>query len=337
MPGNMDAIRGNEAEPAVPVREIAAALTAADAMTRPAVAVEPATSLAELVARMAVAGRRAVPVVDGGFPVGIVTQGDLVARAGLVARLDLLAAADRDERRTALEALARDGRTAAHVMTPDPVTVREATPLRAAAEAMGRRRLKRLPVVDGHGRISGVLSRVDVLRAIAGLGRTPADVPVATGLDARAAVATMMRRDPPAVAPEASLEEVLRAVAATGLDRALVVDAERRPLGAISDAELLERLAPPLRRGVFARQVHGLACGHAEREAAERHANARTAAEIMVPVPCAAADLPLRDAIALVLSGAHKLLAVVDAAGRLLGALDRADILRGLLPPGAAG
>ncbi len=35
---------------------------------------------------------------------------------------------------------------------------------------------------------------------------------------------------------------------------------------------------------------------------------------------------------ALVLDGNHKVLAVVDAAGRLAGILDRADLLHALLP-----
>ena len=72
---------------------------------------------------------------------------------------------------------------------------------------------------------------------------------------------------------------------------------------------------------------------NAERAAIERQATARTAREIMVPVPTAPADLPLSHAIPLVLHGAHKLLAIVDADGALLGVLDRADILRGLLLP----
>jgi CBS domain-containing protein len=326
-------MRGETTCPAAPVGEIPAAVTASSAMTRPAVCVEPATSVAELVARMAASSRRAIPVVDGGFPVGIVTQSDLVARGGLVASLEALAAAVREEREGALEALARGGLSAAHLMTPEPVTIGEATTLREAAETMGRWQLKRLPVVDAQGRVSGVLSRVDVLRAVAGSRPAPADAPGMAGLDASAPLSAVMRRDPPAVAPGAPLDAVLRTVAATGLDRALVVDADRRPLGEISDAELLALLAPPLRRGVFARQVHGLAFGQAEREVAERHAAARTAAEIMVPLPSAPAELPLRDAIALVLSGAHKLLPVVDDAGRLIGAVDRADILRGLLLP----
>jgi CBS domain-containing protein len=48
-------------------------------------------------------------------------------------------------------------------------------------------------------------------------------------------------------------------------------------------------------------------------------------------VPRARADMPVKDAIALVLRGSHKLLAVVDGDGRLQGVLDRADLLRGLL------
>lgn len=146
-----------------------------------------------------------------------------------------------------------------------------------------------------------------------------------------------MRRDVPVVAPEAHFSEVFKAVTATRLNRALVVDTERRVLGVVSDAELLERLAPPLRGGLLQALARHLPFARAERQSAERRAGARTAAELMHPVPQARADLALRDAIGLVLPGAHKLLAVVDAEGRLAGVLDRADILRGLLLTAADG
>jgi len=42
-------------------------------------------------------------------------------------------------------------------------------------------------------------------------------------------------------------------------------------------------------------------------------------------------DKLLRDAIAPMMKAPHKLVAVVDGDGRLVGALDRADILRGLI------
>jgi CBS domain-containing protein len=289
------------------------------------------TRLGDLVERMVATGHRAMPVVASGRPVGIVTQGDLVARGGIELRIDLLGGLAVAERKALLASLARSERTAADVMTPDPVTVFTTTPLRDAAETMARRRLKRLPVVDASGRLAGILSRVDVLRGVAGGGARPAEAPPPEGLDASAPVAQLMRRDVPTLLPDAPLPEVFQAVISTRLNRALVVDPEGRVLGVVSDGELLDRLAPPLRPGVFSALVRRLPFGHADRVEAERHATARRAADLMAEVPRARADTPLRDAIALVLGGAHKLLAVVDADGRLQGVLDRADLLRGLL------
>jgi len=314
-----------------PMRGIPAALTVADAMTRDVVAVEPGTRLRELVDRMLGGGHRAVPVVAEGAPVGIVTHGDLLARGGVELRVDLLGALEPADRHALLSSLDRSERTAGEMMTPQPVTIPAAAALRDAAELMTRRRLKRLPVVDREGRLAGVLSRVDVLRRAAGApGRAP-EAPAPMGLAAATAVGAVMRRDAPTVLPDTPLPVVFQAVISTRLLRALVVDPDRRVLGVVTDGALLDRLAPPLRRGVFSAVVQRLPFGHADRDAAERHATARTATDLMDEVPRARADMPLRDAIALVLGGAHKLLAVVDADGRLSGVLDRADLLRGLL------
>lgn len=319
---------GDSAGDAIP-----AALAAGDVMTRPAVAAGPAATATELLARMIEAGHRAVVVVDRGFPIGLLTGSDLVRR-GAMGGSD--AAAWATEGGEALDAalrarLAACDRPARALMTPDVVTVEEAVPLRAAAEVLARRRLRRLPVVTSGGRLAGVLSRVDVLRAAAGGGWEARDGPAIHGLDARAPVTAFMRTGFPAVAPGAGFEETLRAVATTGVDRALVLDEGGRVLGVVTDAPLLERIAPPLRRGLFSASLAGLPFGHRDREEAERRAVARTAAEMMVPVPTAAPELPLGEAIARLLPGAHKLLAVVDPGGRLLGTLDRADVLRGLL------
>lgn len=318
--------------PAQPVLPVPPALTVGDAMTRAVEAVAADTPLAEVVRHMARTGRRALPVLEGRTPVGIVTQGDLVSRAGVALRVDLLGTLGEPERAALLSSLEALRHTAADVMTRGPVTVRETVSLPDAAALMARRRLKRLPVVDAEGRLAGVLARVDVLRAAAGhAGQAAADAEPPVGLSTAAPLSAVMRRDVPVVAPEAHFSEVYQAVTATRLNRALVVDAERRVLGVISDAELLERLAPPLRGGLLSALARHLPFRRGEGQPSERRAGARTAAELMTPVPQARTDLALREAIGLVLPGAHKLLAVVDAEGRLAGVLDRADILRGLL------
>ena len=50
-------------------------------------------------------------------------------------------------------------------------------------------------------------------------------------------------------------------------------------------------------------------------------------------VPTATEDTLLSHAIALMLQGSHKVLAVTDVAGRLVGVVDRADLLHGLVEP----
>lgn len=52
------------------------------------------------------------------------------------------------------------------VMSREPVVVRESAPLAEAAAAFVHRSIGALPVVDAQGRITGILSYVDVLRAL---------------------------------------------------------------------------------------------------------------------------------------------------------------------------
>jgi len=65
---------------------------------------------------------------------------------------------------------------------------------------------------------------------------------------------------------------------------------------------------------------------------AEHHARAKKAADLMLTdVAIVREDQLLRDAIAAMMKAPHKLVAIVDKDGRLVGALDRADILHGLV------
>lgn len=98
----------------------------------------------------------AVVITEKDRPVGIITDRDLVCR---------VMAPERDP----LTVRARD------VMTPDPLTAREGTPLTEAIEHMRHRGIRRIPVVDAAGRLVNIHTLDDVLvvlgEEIATLGR----------------------------------------------------------------------------------------------------------------------------------------------------------------------
>lgn len=316
-----------------PVRALKPTATVATVMSRDVAAVEPTTPIRAVVERMLGKTYRAVPVTEGGKPVGIITNHDLVQRGGLGVRLDLLKSLDTPQVHENLDRLSQQNRTAGEVMTRDPITVREKTTLPAAAELMARRRLKRLPVVDDQGSIVGMVSRVDLLRAAAASAPAAAPEAYEMGLAGNERLARVMRRDVPTVHPETPLAEVFQAVVSTRLNRAFVVDAERRVVGLVSDAELIERVTPALRPSALRTLMSRLPFMHPREEPVGSHARGRTAGDVMTRQSAQIReDAFLSQAIALMLREEQKVLAVIDAEGRLAGMVDRADLLHGLIP-----
>jgi CBS domain-containing protein len=120
----------------------------------------PFKEIAELLAARAIS---AVPVIDDdGVPVGVVSEADLLARAEHQ---------DQDGApswlagpRTRREWEKAQALRAAELMSPRPIVVGPDTPLPAAARELARAGVRRLLVVDGAGRLVGVLSRRDLLR-----------------------------------------------------------------------------------------------------------------------------------------------------------------------------
>jgi CBS domain-containing protein/nitroimidazol reductase NimA-like FMN-containing flavoprotein (pyridoxamine 5'-phosphate oxidase superfamily) len=129
--------------------------TVGEVMTRDVITVEAHTPFQEVVDLLAAGQVSAVPVLEDGRVVGVLSEADLLGE------LDLDGAqADRPVARTA-------GEVAAEVMTGPAVTVGAQNSLLAAARLMTARRIKRLPVVDEEGRLVGILSRRDLLRTAA--------------------------------------------------------------------------------------------------------------------------------------------------------------------------
>jgi CBS domain-containing protein len=304
-------------------------------MSRELLVVGPAMSLRQIVELVLGKAYRAVPVVEAMRPVGIITNTDLVERGGLGVRLELLRALEEPQLREALDQLQARERTAAEVMTHPPVTVKQTATLPEAAEVMARRRLKRLPVVDDQGELVGMVSRLDLLKAVAGGPATHAPVSPEPGLAGDGPVGRVMRRDAPVVHPETPLPETFQAVISTRLNRTFVVDAEGKVVGLVSDAELLERITPALRTSALRSLMSRLPFVHPKQEAVGAHAHGRTAGDVMSrSFVTVTEDVLLSKAIARMLQEGQKVLGVTDAAGRLLGMVDRADLLHGLLRVG---
>jgi CBS domain-containing protein len=315
------------------VRDLPETVTVAQVMSKEVATVAPDAPLRTVVELVEGRVYRAVPVVADGVPVGMVTNLDLVERGGLLVRVELLGSLTPSERASVFEQLDREGKKARDVMTPHPVTAPLDASVRAAAETMAQRRLKRLPVVDAKGKLAGIVSRLDLLRTVAEAFPTPDEARPA-GLRGDLPLSRVMRKDVPTVRADAPLNEVLHAVVSTRLNRALVVDEERRVLGIVTDEEVLDRVTPALRKSALTSLMHRLPFSHVAKTEleTEQHARARKASDLMVSeVAVAREDQLLRDAIAPMMKAPHKVVAVVDAQGRLVGAVDRADILSGLV------
>ena len=289
-------------------------------MTREVVTVHPETPVGEIVRMLLDRDYRALPVVDSdGVLVGIVTNRDLVERGGLSARVELLGALGGAALERELASSGARERIAADVMTREVACVAPDEALRQAAHLMAERHIKRLPVVDQAKRLVGILSRVDVLRTMGEDYHAPtrdetvADRPVHL-------VGDLMRRDVPSVAADAPLGEVLDAVTSTRLNRAVVVDAERRVLGVVTDADLLAQLDPGGQTGLLDTLMGRGRFGGETRA---------TARDVMrTPPVTVAADTPVAEAAQRMLEARRKVLPITDAGGRLLGVVDRADLLR---------
>jgi CBS domain-containing protein len=123
-----------------------------------------------------------LPVVDdAGAVVGIVSQGDFIRRAEIGTErkrgrwLKFLVGPG-----TAASDFVRErGRKVEEIMTPDPCTVTEDSTLEDIVELMERNHVKRLPVLRGD-RLVGIVTRTNLLQAVAGLTR---DVPDPTADD----------------------------------------------------------------------------------------------------------------------------------------------------------
>jgi CBS domain-containing protein len=149
-------------------------MIASDIMTREPLTVAPDTPLADVVRLLLDHRLGALPVVEGTSVVGMVGEADLLRRLGPASAprasswLGLFAS----DASRAGEFVHAHGKLTRDIMAAPAVTVAEETPAEEIAELLETHGFGQVPVVRA-GSLVGVVSRSDLLRALAGRLATP--------------------------------------------------------------------------------------------------------------------------------------------------------------------
>lgn len=132
----------------------------ADVMTREVITVRTGTPFDEVVSTLAAHHISGAPVLDDtGHLVGMVTEADLIDKQAEVGEPGWA----RRARMRKHDVHHGVSPTAADVMTSPVVSLTTGVRLSAAAAALARHDIKRVPVLDDAGRLAGILSRKDLL------------------------------------------------------------------------------------------------------------------------------------------------------------------------------
>lgn len=214
-----------------------------DIMTRGPQCVYGDASIQSVVDIMMRGGFNGVPVVDHEYrPIGIITQGDLISRSELHLRPGLLSEFSQGHIDDLFKTIKQ--KQAREIMSSPAVTVQEDTDLPQAVDLMLQKKLKRLPVTDKTGRLTGILARVDIFRTV--MSQTPDLQSLSkhhvTVQNIRF-VREIMEREMNTVHSDTPIEEIVKVVDLHTLHRVAVVDEQGKLVGIISDKDLLAKFS----------------------------------------------------------------------------------------------
>ncbi len=298
-----------------------------DVMTAKPRAISPETSASEVAHIIQSSPFNGLPVIDRNDAVlGIVTQGDLITRGGLPLRVGLLSHLPAEAIKHSLETLA--GKTAADIMTKSPIVVRDNEEVRIAVKLMLDHKIKRLPVIDAQGKLSGMFSRLDIFRAIS-QGNPDWKKLVAKNvvITNPIYVADIMRTDTATVSLTTSVSEVLKVIDKYGIQRVAVVDDNGKFAGIISDRDIMNTLIEEEGSSLWKRfsSIFSLAALTGSSETTSR----KTAADLMnTKVVTIREDALITEAAQIMTEQAIKRLPVVSDAGLFKGMISRDLLLR---------
>ena len=172
-------------------------MKARDIMSTKVVTVSPSTSVRDVAGLMVEKHVSGLPVInDNGTLVGMVSEGDLLRRPEI--------GTEKHRRRwvsffSGVDSQAREftkshALRASDVMTEQVIHVSEETPLGDVVALMEKHNIKRLPVLSD-GELVGIVSRADLLRALAARQAEPLPPPAESDATIRAAMNDVLKNE----------------------------------------------------------------------------------------------------------------------------------------------
>lgn len=301
-----------------------------DIMTVTPQTVTPDTTLHEVASIFLSSIFNGIPVIDSeNRPIGIITQGDLIYRGGLPMRLGLFSVCDPQVLSDSLRPLSV--RHAGEIMSQPATCIDEDQFATDAVNLMIEKNLKRFPVVNKQGIITGILSRLDIFRTI--MRESPdweAFECCQIKIKNLNKVSDIMRRDTHTVSPGTSVEKVIQIIDTNDIQRVAVVDNNGKFLGLISDRDLLTAFSEKT-IGIwnfFMSKIPFTERGKRYQDVIQC-IQSRTAGEIMkTDLTIVNEDTPLHKALTLMTQKALKRLPVIDKDGKFKGMISRDSLLR---------
>ena len=142
-------------------------IKARDIMTKEVITVEretPSQEIAEVMARNGISG---VPVVDQhNIVLGILSEKDFLFRMGPPGTASFMTVIAQCLKSKGCLALPIIKKTAEDIMSAPPITVQEDTSISEITRIFTEKNINRVPVVDGRGKLAGIVSRGDIIPAL---------------------------------------------------------------------------------------------------------------------------------------------------------------------------
>lgn len=151
-------------------RRVTSSVKARELMTAPVHTVREDTPLTEVARLMADKRVSGLPVLSAdGTVIGVISEKDFLSRLGSGTARTFMAIVSECLSNTGCIAVAIRAQAARDIMTSPAITVSEQTTLAEITDLFLRKGINRVPVVDAAGKLSGIVSRGDLISSMTAL------------------------------------------------------------------------------------------------------------------------------------------------------------------------